>query len=60
MRLVQVFGTGHPLPYFAEHLGSAVAVNGGLVWHLFSLPEVAPELHKVAEASTGANAGANL
>lgn len=50
MREVQVYGTGHPLPYFATHVGSAVAENGGLVWHLFQLPEVAPELPEVVEA----------
>jgi hypothetical protein len=44
MRLVRVFGTGHPLPYFATPLGSAVTANGRLVWHLFELPEVEPKL----------------
>lgn len=49
MRLVQIFGTGHPLPYFAEHVGTAMAANGALVWHLFELPEVAPELPGVED-----------
>jgi hypothetical protein len=43
-RRVQVFNTGHPLPYFAEHVGTAMAANGALVWHLFELPEVTPVL----------------
>jgi hypothetical protein len=37
-REVQVYGTGHPLPFFAKALGTAVAANGRLVWHLFELP----------------------
>jgi len=43
-RTVQVYGTGHPLPFFAEHLGTALAANGHLVWHLFALPEIEPKL----------------
>lgn len=39
-REVQVFGTGQPLPFFATHLGTALAANGRLVWHVFSLPPV--------------------
>jgi len=39
-RAVQVFGTGHPLPFDAEPLGSALALGGRLVWHLFSLTHV--------------------
>jgi hypothetical protein len=38
-RRVQVYGTGQPLPFFAEHLGSVVAAGGQLVWHAFQLPE---------------------
>jgi hypothetical protein len=38
-RRVQVFGTGQPLPFFAEHLGSVVAAEGQLVWHAFQLPD---------------------
>lgn len=49
-RTVQIYGTGQPLPYFACHLGSAVAVNGGLVWHCFELPEITPVLPDSAEA----------
>lgn len=37
-RQVQVYGTGHPLPFFAEHLGSAVVAEGRFVWHVFELP----------------------
>lgn len=36
-RTVQVFGTGQPLPFNAEHLGSAMALGGRLVWHVFQL-----------------------
>src|SRR4051812_4636770 len=43
-RRVQVFRTGVPLPYFAQHLGTALAANGVRVWHLFQLPEVEPQL----------------
>ena len=33
---VQVFGTGHPLPpEVQEHLGTTLAADGYLVWHLF-------------------------
>jgi len=39
-REVQVYGTGHPLPFFAKHLGSCTTLDGGLVWHLFELPTV--------------------
>jgi hypothetical protein len=38
-RRVQVYGTGQPLPYFAEHLGSVVTAGGQLVWHVFQLPD---------------------
>ncbi len=37
-RRVQVFGTGQPLPYFATHIGSALALRGQIVWHAFELP----------------------
>src|SRR4051812_14815663 len=37
-RQVQIYGTGHPLPYFATHLGSVVVAEGRFVWHLFELP----------------------
>ena len=49
MRRVQVFGTGQPLPYFAEHVGSTVTAGGALVWHVFELPEVAPKLPGVED-----------
>lgn len=35
-RHVRVFGTGHELPPFGEHLGSVMAAGGALVWHLYS------------------------
>jgi hypothetical protein len=35
---VQIFGTGQPLPYFATHIGSALALRGQIVWHAFELP----------------------
>ena len=35
-RTVRVFGTGYPLPNGVEHVGTAVAVGGRLVWHLFA------------------------
>jgi len=36
-RTVQIFATGQPLPFDAEPLGTALALGGRLVWHLFSL-----------------------
>ena len=39
-RVVQVYGTGHPLPNIVTPLGSAIAVGGGLVWHVMELPRV--------------------
>jgi hypothetical protein len=39
-RTVQVYGTGHPLPFFAIPLGTAIVMSGNLVWHLMELPPV--------------------
>lgn len=36
-RMVQVFGTGHPVPADAVHLGSVVTAGGALVWHVFEV-----------------------
>lgn len=34
-RVLQVFGTGQPLPpYPIRHIGTALAADGQLVWHL--------------------------
>jgi hypothetical protein len=49
-RTVQVFGTGQPLPFFATHIGSTLTANGGLVWHVFELPEVDMVVPETAEA----------
>lgn len=45
MRL-QVFGTGHPVPAGAVHVGTALSPalppfvrRGALVWHLYRLPD---------------------
>ena len=35
MRSACVFGTGQPLPDRVTHLGTALANQGALVWHLF-------------------------
>lgn len=37
-RTVRVFGTGHPIPKAATHIGSVVTAGGALVWHLYELP----------------------
>jgi hypothetical protein len=39
-REVQVYGTGHQVPMFAEHVGSVVTAGGALVWHVYELPPV--------------------
>lgn len=33
-REFRVFGTGHPVPDYASHVGSVQSVSG-LVWHLY-------------------------
>lgn len=30
-----VHGTGHPIDADSEHVGSAVCLNGALVWHVY-------------------------
>ena len=37
MRAAQVYGTGHPVPLFDEHLGSVIP-HQALVWHVFGTP----------------------
>lgn len=34
-RVFRVFGTGQPVPPVARHVGTALAADGVLVWHLF-------------------------
>lgn len=34
-RRAQVYGTGHPVPHDAEHVGSTLTPDGVLVWHVF-------------------------
>jgi hypothetical protein len=38
-RSVRVYGTGHEVPLFDEHLGSVMTAGGALVWHLFAKTE---------------------
>ncbi|OMI34388.1 DUF7352 domain-containing protein [Streptomyces sparsogenes] len=35
----RVYGTGHPIPDDAIHVGTAIPPGGQLVWHLLELPE---------------------
>lgn len=35
--LAQVYGTGHDVPEGALHLGSVMAADGALIWHLFAV-----------------------
>jgi hypothetical protein len=37
-RAFRVFGTGHPLPAGAKHVGTCPRTPQGLVFHLFELP----------------------
>ena len=39
MRSVQVYGTGHDLPLFDDHLGSVITAMGALVWHVYAQAE---------------------
>ena len=39
---LRVFGTGHPVPDWALHVGSVVTAGGGLVWHLYLAGEERP------------------
>ncbi|MEU3613498.1 hypothetical protein ABZ725_14440 [Streptomyces sp. NPDC006872] len=34
VRSFRVYGSGHPLPPDVEHVGTAIAPGGQLVWHL--------------------------
>ncbi len=43
-RMVRVFGTGHPVPMFADHIGSVLTAGGQLVWHVYELATVHEEL----------------
>lgn len=36
IRSATVIGTGHDAPDFTEHVGSALAVGGSLVWHVYA------------------------
>ena len=38
-RAARVYGTGQPLPENVEHLGSASANGGALIWHVFGSPD---------------------
>lgn len=42
-RAVRVFATGQPLPEGMDHLGSALAADGGLVWHVFASRKIAED-----------------
>ncbi len=33
--VVQVYGTGQPIPDNVEHIGSAITPSGTFVWHLY-------------------------
>lgn len=37
-RAVRAYPTGRPVPPLLEHLGTALAADGALVWHLFGEP----------------------
>lgn len=38
--LYQVYATGQPVPNKAVYVGTALALNGGLVWHVFDVTDV--------------------
>lgn len=40
-RAAVVIGTGHKAPDGWEHIGSALAAGGALVWHLYAQPRTA-------------------
>lgn len=48
-RPVQVFGTGQPIPGQWAHIGSTLAADGALVWHVFEAP---PEQWGPAEGAS--------
>lgn len=35
-RNARIYGTGHELPPFGQHLGSVMTVGGALVWHVYA------------------------
>jgi hypothetical protein len=37
-RAAQVYATGQPIPEGLEHVGSALALNGRLIWHIYAVP----------------------
>ncbi|MDX2838014.1 hypothetical protein PV377_03170 [Streptomyces ipomoeae] len=37
-RTFRVYGTGHTLPPDVQHVGTAIAPGGQLVWHLIETP----------------------
>lgn len=39
----QVFGTGQPVPDGAVYVGTAPALKGQLIWHIFDMTYVVPE-----------------
>jgi hypothetical protein len=57
-REVQVYGTGHDIPLFAEHLGSVMVKLGvgPLVWHVYALPKTEESLRPLT-ASAGMSVG---
>ena len=38
VRAAQVYGTGHDIPEGLKHVGSCLALNGRLVWHVYAVP----------------------
>lgn len=38
--LYQVFATGQPIPDGAKYVGTAPAMGGNLIWHLFDVTDV--------------------
>lgn len=40
VRLVQVFGTGQPIPAGAQYVGTVPAAQGKLIWHVFDVTDV--------------------
>ena len=43
LRSFRVFGTGHPVPGYAVHVGTAPRNALGLVWHIYESKEDADE-----------------
>lgn len=42
VRAFRVYGTGQPVPDFAQYEGTAVTAGGALVWHLMSAAAAPP------------------